>query len=865
MFFLIHEGSIEAIFRSFSTFTHFLFHYYACSWGHPGIGESILAMRKRSSYTCASGFTSPSKCFEKDIYTIELSENTPLNTTILQVHAYDGDIGLNGRITYDFTDASKQYNNIFSIDNETGVIYLRSLLDYEQRTSYIFYIEAHDFGKDIRSSQTLINITILDENDCYPIINFQYLPEINSNLSTDIIEISENYSIDKFFVKIFITDQDSYNINRKILLWFEILDNYNNKNIQEFHLYEINNLTYLLNCTKSFDFEYQQIYRLKFYVNDINLNKTLQTNKILTINIIDENDNRPQFLQSYYYLSIYENNQANIILTKIETFDPDNGENGRLTYEILTNETYIPFSIDINTGILRCLDIFDREIRSNYTFDIRVSDHGYPISLSSKISIEIHIKDINDNKPIFEYDKYEFFLEENYQLWKSFGIIYAYDYDLNTSLIYYIENENKFHINQYGEIFLKNSIDRELKNKYYFLVTVTDNYFQTSVPVYIEILDINDCKPQWKNPLKNYTKLFINKDIITIGTIIIKFEAIDQDDITNGNGLISYFMIENYNFLNLLQNGELILNSTPIIGYYLLNIQAKDNGKFVQYSSIIQIDLFINDNNTNTSKFYDQFYKLNLLSTLQRFILLITLFLSIIFIILFVISIILIMICRYRKEKYLSYMKCNKNKLNNTNLTIEQINSIDSSSNSSKLSLEDLQQTNLVDHSSSPSYTGTTMYTQHHQIIKPTQTTSDYYSNSSKHDEDTDELPDEQRLTINNNNNNNNTEWSIEKILYPDWLYKDITMTSKQTSNSSTFNDFNSCQILETNETILNKSINGKRTISSNSQPSPKQVRFDYQNQIHSYPHLSTTIQQLKTRTITTATLSNNDIHQTFI
>lgn len=27
------------------------------------------------------------------------------------------------------------------------------------------------------------------------------------------------------------------------------------------------------------------------------------------------------------------------------------------------------------------------------------------------------------------------------------------------------------------------------------------------------------------------------------------------------------------------------------------------------------------------------------------------------------------------------------------------------------------------------------MYTQHHQIVKPTHTTSDYYSNSSKHEE----------------------------------------------------------------------------------------------------------------------------------
>ncbi|CAF1117317.1 unnamed protein product [Rotaria sordida] len=153
---------------------------------------------------------------------------------------------------------------------------------------------------------------------------------------------------------------------------------------------------------------------------------------------------------------------------------------------------------------------------------------------------------------------------------------------------------------------------------------------------------------------------------------------------------------------------------------------------------------------------------------------------------------------------------------------------------------EDLHQKHLVDHSSSPSYTGANIDIQHHEIIKPTQTTSDYYN--------TDELADEQRSTI-----INNTEWSIEKILYPDWLYKDILMTSKKHLNTSTFNNINSYQT----------SIDEKQIISSNNQSSPKQVRFDYQKQIRSYPHLNTTVQQLKTRTITT--VSNNDIHNTFI
>ncbi|CAF5209286.1 unnamed protein product [Rotaria magnacalcarata] len=151
------------------------------------------------------------------------------------------------------------------------------------------------------------------------------------------------------------------------------------------------------------------------------------------------------------------------------------------------------------------------------------------------------------------------------------------------------------------------------------------------------------------------------------------------------------------------------------------------------------------------------------------------------------------------------------------------------------------------------------MYTQHHQIIKPTHTTSDYYSNSSKHDEDTDELTDEQPPAM-----LNNAEWSIEKILYPDWLYNDALMESKRHWNTSTFVNSNSFQALKKNESARSRSTIEKRTISTNSSPSPKQVRFGSQRQLRSYPHLSTTVQQLRTRTATT-TISDNDIHNSFI
>ncbi|CAF0905597.1 unnamed protein product [Adineta ricciae] len=797
-----------------------------------------------------------SPIFDSSTYSVELSESTPINTTILRVHATDADIGLNARITYDFTDASKQFSSMFYIHNETGILRLRSSLDYEQRSSYIFYIEARDSGKEIRSSQTLINITILDENDCYPVISFRFLPDLYYNSSADVLEISETYPIDKFFVQILVTDLDS-SLNGHVRLWFDVLDAHPSLTNHSFDFYQIDNFTYFLNRTQPFDFETQQQYRLKFLAEDLSPKKPLRTTKFLTINVRDENDNPPQFLHSFYHLSIHENNELNAILTKIEAFDSDNGDNGRIQYDILSNETFLPFDIDPKTGILRCLESFDREKRLSYHFEILARDFGSPKSLSSKIPVEIEIKDLNDNKPRFEQENYEFSIREDFERMKTIARIQAYDHDFNPHLIYRIESDvNKFGIHQNGELYLQETLDREIQDQYHFIVTVDDTLYRTSVSVHIQILDVNDCQPRWLSPSENRTVLIVNKDVLTIGMSMMKLQAVDNDDIANGNGLITYSLEDTHEFFDIFNNDELVFNSTPTIGRYLLKVYANDHGKEVQHSSLIEIDLFIGNNHTNGSVFYDKFYKINSLSTMKRVILLATFFLSVTFILVFIISIIFIMICRYRKHKYLYYVKCNGQQ----KMTMIENRLTRSSSNSSKLSLEDLQQKRFLDHSSSPSYIGTNIYTQHHQIPSIIQPTSDYYSNSSKHEEDVDEWTDEQRQS---SLTNPNTEWSIEKILYPDWLYKDVIVTSMKPLNTSTFTELNSCQTFTTNESAMSSASSGRRTMSSNSQPSPKQVRFGYQDHIRSQPHLNTTIRQFKSGIMTT--LSADESPHTFI
>lgn len=57
--------------------------------------------------------------FDKQSYSANILENVPIDTSILKVHAFDADIGINAKIIYSLANESQW---LFHIDNKTGII-----------------------------------------------------------------------------------------------------------------------------------------------------------------------------------------------------------------------------------------------------------------------------------------------------------------------------------------------------------------------------------------------------------------------------------------------------------------------------------------------------------------------------------------------------------------------------------------------------------------------------------------------------------------------------------------------------------------------------------------------------------------------
>ena len=73
------------------------------------------------------------------------------------------------------------------------------------------------------------------------------------------------------------------------------------------------------------------------------------------ITLLDSNDNSPVFEQgNLYEFKVDVNSSEGFVVGKIQAFDPDDGPNGKLFYEMKNRrETSVPFKLDSKTGVLK--------------------------------------------------------------------------------------------------------------------------------------------------------------------------------------------------------------------------------------------------------------------------------------------------------------------------------------------------------------------------------------------------------------------------------------------------------------------------------------------------------------------------------
>ena len=102
-------------------------------------------------------------------------------------------------------------------------------------------------------------------------------------------------------------------------------------------------------------------------------------------------------------MSVTENIGPISNLLCLAAYDPDSGQNGNLTYSIISGEG--PFSINPVLGVLTVNKSLDFEKQSLHRLVIQAADHGIP-SRKTTTKVDIVVQDTND-APVFSQSHYE--------------------------------------------------------------------------------------------------------------------------------------------------------------------------------------------------------------------------------------------------------------------------------------------------------------------------------------------------------------------------------------------------------------------------------------------------------------------------
>lgn len=173
------------------------------------------------------------------------------------------------------------------------------------------------------------------------------------------------------------------------------------------------------------------------------------------INVIDTNDNYPEFPESTIAVTFSENSQPGTRLLLDAATDKDIGINSVTDdYKIVSGNYDDKFRLavtknpsgDVTYLHLETTGKLDRETRGSYTLNISIRDGGKPPK-NGYVQVNVTILDVNDSPPIFDHSDYIVSLNESVLPGTPVLQVMASDNDLgdNAKLTYYLsETESQF-------------------------------------------------------------------------------------------------------------------------------------------------------------------------------------------------------------------------------------------------------------------------------------------------------------------------------------------------------------------------------------------------------------------------------------
>ncbi|XP_016520287.1 cadherin-23 [Poecilia formosa] len=329
-------------------------------------------------------------------------------------------------------------------------------------------------------------------------------------------------------------------------------------------------------------------------------NPPLNSTVPVTVEVIDENDNPPEFSKPSYIVKIPENLNAGATVLVVNATDLDASREFGQASLIYSLEGSSQFRLNSRSGEITTTALLDREQKSEYILIVRAVDGGVgPQQKTGIATVNITILDINDNAPTWRDEPYEANVVEMSPINTDVISVLAVDPDNgeNGTVVYSISPANPFYTidSRTGKIRTsgvtldrESTRDTELMRK--IVVSAVDRgtpplRTSASTTVSVNLLDLNDNDPTFLN-LPSVAEV---PEGLPIGTSVFRVQVVDPDQDANGRvTMVLQMGMPRLDFYLNTSTG--VLTSTAVldreqIDQYQLRIIAHDAGEFPRTST----------------------------------------------------------------------------------------------------------------------------------------------------------------------------------------------------------------------------------------------------------------------------------------
>ncbi|KAF6082377.1 hypothetical protein HJG60_014643 [Phyllostomus discolor] len=228
--------------------------------------------------------------------------------------------------------------------------------------------------------------------------------------------------------------------------------------------------------------------------------------------------------------------------------------------------------------------------------------------------VEVEVKDINDNPPVFLVKEQKLFVSESRLPDSRFPLEGALDADIGANSVltyklsysdyFMLEVNSKSEENKQVELILRKSLDREETPGHNLLLMATDGgkpELTGSLQVLVTVLDVNDNAPSFQQSVYE-ARIFENSHN---GTVVIRLNASDPDEGSNQeifysfNSLVPPMVIDQFSIDS--NTGEITIRKNldfEKVNSYKFRIDATDRGHppMVGHCTVLVKVLDVNDN-----------------------------------------------------------------------------------------------------------------------------------------------------------------------------------------------------------------------------------------------------------------------------